>query len=110
MNQLKNFFNYVLIGVLAVIPILIVVQVVLFLKAMVSGLFAGVYGYYESYLVTFLAFFIAVALLYFVGYRIRNHKSYIVMGFEYVVLHIPVLNSVYRISKKLISIVKVEDK
>ncbi len=110
MNQLKTFLHYVLIGVLALMPIVIVMEVVLFLKNIVTGLFANAYGYYESYLTTLLAFAIVLSLLCFVGYRVKHHKSYIVMGFEYVVQHIPLLNSVYRISKKLISMVKVEDK
>ncbi len=110
MNQLKTLLHYLLVGVLAVIPIVIVLEVVLFLKNIVSGLITGMYGYYESYLVAALTFAIVISALCFVGYRVKHHKSYIVMGFEYVIRHIPFLNSVYRISKKLISMVKVEDK
>ena len=110
MNQLKTILNYLLVGVLAVIPIVIVLEVVVFLKNMVSGLITSMYGYYESYLVAALAFSIVISVLCIVGYRVKHHKSYIIMGFEHVVQHIPFLNSVYRITKKLISMVKVEDK
>lgn len=105
MGQLKRSLNYVLIGVLAIIPVAIVLQVVLFIKDLVVRTFFGVYGYYESYLITFAAFAMTFTFFWFVGYRIKHHKSYLIVAFEYVIGKIPLLNSVYRVSKKLMSMI-----
>lgn len=109
MQKIKQFLNYVLMGVLAIIPVAIVLEVVFFFKDLVVRFFFGVYGYYESYVITFLAFGLTFTFFWFVGYRIKHHKSYLILAFDYVIERIPLLNSVYRVSKKLMRLIRVEE-
>ena len=73
-NRLKEILNYFLIGVLAVIPIVIVIQVVIFIENLVTKIFYAVYGYSASYLVTVLAFVVTFAVFSFIGYRAKLGK------------------------------------
>lgn len=109
MKKLKQFLNYILMGVLAILPVAIVLEVMFFFKNLVVRFFFGVYGYYESYLITFFAFGLTFAFFWFVGYRIKHHKSYLILAFDYIIERIPFLNSIYRVSKKLMRLVRVEE-
>ena len=109
MKKIKLLLNYFLIGVFAIIPVAIVLEVVFFFKNLVVKIFTGIYGYYESYLITFLAFAVTFGFFCVIGYRIKNHQSYLIMAFDYVIERIPLLNSVYRVSKKLLSMIRIED-
>lgn len=110
MNTIKKFLNYVLIGVITIIPIAIVLQVVLFFKNLVVRLFFGVYGYSESYPYTIMAFSLTFALFWLIGYETKHHKSHLFRAIDFVIDRIPILNSVYRVSKKLLSMIRVEDR
>ena len=62
MKRFKEVLNYFLIGVLAVIPIFLVIQVVIFIEEIVVKIFEFVYGYSDSYLITLLAFVVTIAV------------------------------------------------
>ena len=51
---LKTLLNNFFIGIFAVIPIVIVLQIIIFVKDRVSDLFRLVYGYSDSYAYTLL--------------------------------------------------------
>jgi uncharacterized membrane protein len=53
---LKRTANYFLIGILAFIPIVVILQIVLFMKELISGAFHIVYGYWDNYLITITIF------------------------------------------------------
>lgn len=97
--------NYFLIGVLAVIPIVIVIQVVIFIESLVTKIFYSVYGYSASYLVTVLAFVVTFAVFSFIGYRAKLGKSMILNAFQKIIGKIPLLSTVYRVSKKLMDMI-----
>ncbi len=105
MNRLKEMLNYFLIGVLAVIPIVIVIQVVIFIENLVTKIFYSVYGYSASYLVTVLAFVVTFAVFSFIGYRAKLGKSMILNAFQKIIEKIPLLSTVYRVSKKLMDMI-----
>jgi len=58
-DLVKMLFNYFLIGALAVIPIVVILEIMIFVKDRVSDLFQLVYGYADSYLYTALVFAIS---------------------------------------------------
>jgi len=60
---LKKPFNYFLIGVLAVIPVVIVLQIMIFVRDRVSDLFQLVYGYSDNYFYTVLFFTVSFLIL-----------------------------------------------
>jgi len=97
--------NYFLIGVLAVIPIVVVTQVVIFIENLVTELFYAVYGYSASYLVTVLAFVVTFAVFSYIGYRAKLGKSMILNAFQKIIERIPLLSTIYRVSKKLMDMI-----
>lgn len=105
MNRLKGMLNYFLIGVLAVIPIVVVTQVVIFIENLVTELFYAVYGYSASYLVTVLAFVVTFAVFSYIGYRAKLGKSMILNAFQKIIERIPLLSTIYRVSKKLMDMI-----
>ena len=105
MNELtKKLLNYFLIGVFSVIPIVIVVQIILFVKAMVSELFHFVYGFSDSYLYTALVFAVSFIILVSIGSTIvKKGRSWVISIFDYIIDRIPFLNTIYRVLKKVIN-------
>jgi len=105
MNELtKKLLNYFLIGVFSVIPIVIVVQIILFVKEMVSELFRFVYGFSDSYLYTALVFAVSFVILVSIGSTIvKKGRSWVISIFDYVIDRIPFLNTIYRVLKKVIN-------
>jgi uncharacterized membrane protein len=105
MNELvKKLLNYFLIGVFSVIPIVIVLQIILFVKELVSDLFRVVYAFSDNYLYTGLVFAVSFVLLMWIGSTIvKKGRSWIINIFDLVIGRIPFLNTNYRVLKKVIN-------
>lgn len=103
-ETMRKFFDYFLLGTLSVLPILVVVQIVVLIERLLRDAFRGVHGYYENYWITALLFAITISALGFLGYRIRNGKTYMLTLMEAYLEKLPILSTVYRVSKKLIGI------
>ena len=102
-SYVKKIFNYFLIGVLSVIPIVFVLQIFIVVKNMISSLFFMVHGYVDSYTNTFAVFLVSFSLLASIGYSLAKYRSSLVIGtFERVVNKIPVVSTVYRVTKKVV--------
>ena len=96
--------NHFLIGVFAVIPIVIVLQIILFVKGLVSELFQIVYGFSDNYLYTALVFAVSFVILVSIGNTIViKGRSWIIGIFDFVIDRIPFLNTIYRVLKKVIN-------
>ncbi len=107
---LKKLLNYFLIGVLAVIPIVIVLQIMIFVKDRVSDLFRMVYGFSDSYIYTSLVFAISFVILASIGNTIvKKGGSWIISAFDYIIDRIPFLNTIYRVLKKVINMFSSHD-
>ena len=103
LQKLKILSNYFLIGILATLPIIIVIQIVIFVEEIFRNIFHSVYGYTANNLwVTFLAFLTTIAVVSFIGYRVKYGKSHIVHFFEILIYRIPILSTIYRITKKIL--------
>ncbi|MFM8331603.1 MAG: DUF502 domain-containing protein [Candidatus Methylumidiphilus sp.] len=103
-NSIKQLSEYFLIGVLAIIPIVIVVQVVLLIKGMVEDAFFSVYGRLDSYLFASLVFASIILALSYIGYSlVKSRRSLIISGVDLLMARIPFLNTIYRVSKKVIT-------
>ena len=104
LKKLKQLSEFFLIGVLAIIPIVVVIQVVLLTKRLIEDLFFSVYGSVDSYLFTFMIFAIVLVALSYIGYSIvQSRRSIIISTVDLLMAKIPLLNTVYRISKKVIN-------
>lgn len=102
---IKKYFNYFVIGTLAIIPVVIAAEVVLFLKNVIRDLFFNVHGYVESYWVTAAIFALAISILVYIGYSIvRYRRSLIISAFDLFIERIPLLNTIYGVSKKVLAL------
>ncbi len=100
----KKLFNYFLIGIFAVIPIVIILNIIIFVKQLVSDLFGFVYGYADSYLYTLLFFLVSFIILVSIGHNIvKKGRPWVITVFDHIIDRIPFLNTVYRVLKKVIS-------
>lgn len=107
---LKQFSEYFLIGVLAILPIVIVVQVVLLTKRMLADLFFSVYGYVDNYAFAFVLFAAVVLALSYIGYSIVKHRqSIIISTVDLLVAKIPFLSTIYRVTKKVVNMFSAKD-
>ena len=107
----KKLLNYFLIGIFAVIPIVIILQIMIFVKDRVSDLFQLVYGYADSYLYTSLVFAVSFIILAYIGHKlVQEGRSWVIAGFDHIIDRIPFLNTVYRVLKKVINMFSTHDK
>jgi uncharacterized membrane protein len=98
----KKLLNYFLIGILAVIPIVVVLQIVLFVKSVLMSMFGFVQGYSANYFYTALFFVFSFFLLVYIGREIfQKSRPIIIRAFEHVIDRIPFLNTIYRVIKKV---------
>lgn len=100
---MKKILNFFLIGVLAFIPVVVILQIVFFVKDLVSELFKMVYDYSDNYFMTVTVFLISFAMFAYVGYRVRMGRSLIISSIDAVIERIPFLNTVYRVTKKVVN-------
>ncbi len=103
-SKLQQLFEYFLIGVLGLLPILIIIQIVLYIEGLLSDTVLSLYGRYESLLVPVLLFIGAVALVVYVGFLLKQDKAYLLYFMEKGINRIPVLGSIYRVSQKLLKL------
>ncbi|MFI3157791.1 MAG: DUF502 domain-containing protein [Methylococcaceae bacterium] len=107
----KKLLNYFLIGVLAVIPIVIILQIMIFVKDRVSDLFQMVYGYADNYLYTILVFAISFFILVYIGRKlVHEGRSWVIGAFDHVIDRIPLMNTLYRVLKKVINMFSSHDR
>lgn len=100
----KKQFNNFLIGVFAVIPIVVVLQIIIFVKELVSELFQIVYGFSDNYLYTIMVFAVSFILLASIGNTIvKKGRSWVIGAFDFVIDRIPFLNTIYRVLKKVLN-------
>ena len=102
---MKKILNFTLIGILALIPVVVILQIVLFVKDRLADLFQFVYGYSDNYLVTFLLFAASFATITYIGHRVSQGRFSIIAWFEALIERIPLLSTIYRVTKKLVNMI-----
>ncbi len=104
-DYLKRIANYFLIGVFAFIPVVVILQIVLFMKEFISGTFQIVYGYWDNYLLTIAIFIFSFYLFVYIGYRLTKVEgSWVIRVIDNIINRIPLLNSIYRVTKKVVNL------
>ncbi|HHJ38232.1 MAG: hypothetical protein AXA67_00940 [Methylothermaceae bacteria B42] len=100
---MKQLFKYFLLGVLAVIPLALTIQIVLFTKNLLTDIIVSLYGHSASYSFTTTILLLTIALLTYIGYSITKYRqSIIISAFDYIIEKIPFLNTIYRVTKKIV--------
>ncbi len=101
--DLKQLTRYFLLGILALVPVLLAVNIVLFMERLIRRLFSFIYGYSDNLAFTLLILAISIAALTSIGYSISNYgRSLIITAIDKVLDRLPFLNTVNRIAKKVI--------
>ena len=103
-NSLKMLINKFLVGILAILPLYIVVQIFIwlvnFLLSTVFNVQERLGGYYWLTATVFLGVFL---LLTFIGHEItKRRRSLIISMFDLIIHRVPFLNTVYRVTQKAI--------
>jgi uncharacterized membrane protein len=102
--SIKRLINLFLVGVLAFIPVVVILQIVLFVERFLAGIFEMVYGYAENYWLTGLLFFVSFAMFAYIGYRVSVGRSSIIGAIDAIIDRVPVLNTIYRVTKKVVNL------
>lgn len=102
-DSVKKIFNLFLIGVLAFLPVFLVVQIVIFGKRLMSDFYSMVFGYTDNAFLTIVLFVFSFLAFTYIGYRVKLGKSSIVALIDLVIERVPLLNTVYRVTKKIVN-------
>lgn len=109
-NSYQRFFDYFLIGVLGLLPIVIVVQVVMYVEGLLRDFVVSLYGRYEHKpLIPAVLFLAAVLFLVYFGYLLKQDKAHLLYYFEKFLDRVPVLGTLYRVTKKILGLFRGDD-
>lgn len=101
-NTIETIINYVLIGVIGFLPIALIFQIIIYVERFLKDFVLLVHGKYENSLVTMVLFAAAIALLYYFGRLLKHDKAYLLYYLEAFIQRIPVIGSIYRVTRKLL--------
>jgi len=101
-NTIKTVFNYLLIGVIGVIPIVLVFQIIVYVERFLKDFVLFLHGRYDNPLVTIGLFVAAIALLAYFGKLLKHDKAHVLYYFENLLHRIPIIGSIYRVTRKLL--------
>lgn len=108
-NQLQRYFEYFLIGVLGLLPVVIIVQIVIYIEGLLRDFVLSIYGRYENVLFPVILFAVAISVLIYVGYLLKQDKAYLLYFLEKFINRIPLLGTIYRVSKKILGLFRGDD-
>ncbi|WP_027159884.1 DUF502 domain-containing protein [Methylobacter luteus] len=104
-NFIKSSLKYFIVGILALIPVVIVIQVLVFLETILREFFVYIYGYSNNILITVLAFTFSFIVIAYTGYRITKfEKLWLLSQVEVLINQIPMIRTIYRVSKKMVNL------
>ena len=111
LNFIKSSLKYFIVGVLALIPVVIVIQVLVFLETILRDFFIYVYGYSNNVFLTVLAFTLSFIAIAYTGYRVTvSEKMWVLHWLELLINRIPMIRTIYRVSKKLVNLFGSQEK
>lgn len=103
-QRLQQFFDYFLIGILGILPIVIIVQIVIYIEGLLTNFILSVVGRYDSILTPGVLFFVAIGLLTYFGRLLKQDKAHVLYFLEKLLNRIPVLGTIYRITQKILNL------
>ena len=108
---MKKIFRFLLIGTLSIIPFAVVIQVLLWVHGFFLGFFDKLSSVTNSTLYTTAIIIGTLSIITFLGYSLEKFgKSFIISFFENILNRIPAINTIYSISKKIVSLFISKDK
>ena len=111
LSFIKSSLKYFIVGILAVIPVVIVIQVLVFLETILRDFFVDIYGYSNNVVITVLAFTVSFIAIAYTGYRVSvSEKMWMLHQVELLINRIPMIRTIYRVSKKLVNLLGSQEK
>jgi len=111
LSFIKSSLKYFIVGILAVIPVVIVMQVLVFLETILRDFFIDIYGYSNNVFITVLAFTLSFVAIAYTGYRVTvSEKMWVLHQVELLINRIPMIRTIYRVSKKLVNLLGSQEK
>jgi len=111
LNFIKSSLKYFIVGILALIPVVIVMQVLVFLETILRDFFIDIYGYSNNVFITVLAFTLSFVAITYTGYRVTvSEKMWVLSQIELLINRIPMIRTIYRVSKKLVNLLGSQEK
>jgi len=109
--KMKQLIRYIFLGALALIPLLVVVQLIFWVNSISKQLFVFVSSYTNSPLYTVGLFLLVIIILALVGSSIeRAGKSYLVSIIDRLLEKVPAIGTIYSIIKKITELFKPNSK
>lgn len=102
--KFQKFFQYFLIGIIGILPIYIVIQIVIALEGWLRDFALSIWGRYQNPMTPVYLFAVTIAALTYIGYLIKKDKAYVIYFFEKLIYRIPLLGTIYRVSKKILEL------
>ena len=99
---MKQIFKYILIGTLALIPLFVVIQLILWVNKLSIELFVFVSSYTNSSLYTAIVFAITILILILIGYSTEKAgKSFVISTIDKILAKVPAIGNIYSVIKKI---------
>jgi uncharacterized membrane protein len=96
LSFIKLSLKYFIVGVLALIPVIIVIQVLVFLETILRHFFIYIYGYSSNIFVTVFASTLSFIAIAYIGYRVTiSEKLWVLHQLELLINRIPMIRSIY---------------
>ncbi len=103
-EKIKKLLNNFLIGIFVVIPIVLVIQILFFVKDLLSDMVRFVYSYSDNTIYTILFLILSFVVLVSIGHKIAvEGRVWFITIIDAAIEKIPFLNTIYRVLKKVIS-------
>lgn len=103
-EKIKCLLNYFLIGIFAVIPIVIVIQILFFVRDLLADMVRFVYSYADSTIYTIIFLILSFIVLVSIGHKLAiEGRVWFLALIDWVIEKIPFLNTIYRVLKKVIN-------
>lgn len=110
-EKIKKLLNYFLIGILAVIPLAIVIKILFFTKELLSDMVRFVYGYADNTAYTIIFLTLSCIVLISIGHKLAvEGRVWFLALIDSIIERIPFLNTIYRVLKKVLSMFSSQDK
>lgn len=108
---MKQLFRYIFVGALALIPLLIVIQLIIILNDITVDLFKYISSYTNSTLYTIILFTVTIIILAAIGSSIEKAgRSFLVSTIDNILEKVPAIGTVYSILKKITELFKPNNK
>jgi uncharacterized membrane protein len=101
-TKLKTFIDYILIGIVGFVPIVLIFQIIVYVERFLKNFVLLVHGRYENPLITIALFAAAIGLLAYFGKLLKQDRAHMLYYLEKLIQRIPIISSIYRVTRKLL--------